>query len=198
MRNLIREERISRLQKYVLKIERTDPPTHLTGRWAKTLIELYLGQLRAEDPEWPRSKLSANDLYRTSPNFLLHMYVHTPVQKRVEEALKKLSSKNYAGVKKVLEDLASNQAGLEIQSEIQRMHSAKSRKNHVYHTLLDKIFEENPAIGHRDTLRRLKQEVGNGVIKSINEQTDEIVLKNGSVFSTRGLKDQMLNRRRKK
>jgi len=93
MREIILIERKRRLENFLYKVETTSPPPHLAGRWTKNLFELYIGYLRAKDPEWPDSKITYANALKPFNDRNVYMYVHTPVQERVNKARKKLSRK---------------------------------------------------------------------------------------------------------
>lgn len=195
MREIIRNERLIRLERFIKKIESVDVPTHLVGRWARTLVELYLGRIRAEHLDWPNTRISFEDVYDQSGDTFLHMYVHDPVRKMANAALQKLKEKNYKSVKEILEKLASEQGGKEIASEIQANNRSNRNKPKDYEKLLDKIYKENPKIGHKELGKELHKYVGDGVIQRIDNSLGEIVLADGRTFKLSGLKDQ-INRRR--
>jgi hypothetical protein len=197
MRELILIERKRRLENFLYKVETTSPPPHLVARWTKYLIELYVGYLRANDPEWPSSKISYTDAIQSSNDRNLHMYVHTPVQQRVNEVRKKLSEGDIKGVEKMLEELASEEEGINISSEIQAIHRSKRGRHKGFHQLLDDIFKSDPSINDHRLLQRLKKEIGKGLILRINERLNEIVLTDSSVFKISGLKDHLTDRRKK-
>ena len=195
MREIIRNERLIRLERFIKKIESVDVPTHLVGRWARTLVELYLGRIRAEHLDWPNTRISFEDVYDRSGDTFLHMYVHDPVRKMANAALQKLKEKNHKSVKEILEKLASEQGGKEIASEIQAHNRSNRNKPKDYEKLLDKIYKENPKIGHKELGKELLKYVGDGVIQRIDNSLGEIVLADGRTFKLSGLKDQ-INRRR--
>ena len=58
MREEVRIERLDRLERFLAKVASTSSPPHLVDRWMQTLVELYLGYLRAENSDWPNSKIS--------------------------------------------------------------------------------------------------------------------------------------------
>lgn len=195
MREVILIERKVRLENFLNKIETTDPPRHLVRSWTKTLIELCLGQLKAEDLDWPNSGIKFSDVFKRSGNPWMEMYVHAPVQTRVNAALKKWHEGHPEIAKKMLEALASDQSGKEIKSEIQTIHRSKRTKNKKFHDLLDRIYISDPAIGHRKLLKELKKEIGNGVIRSIDEPNNLITLKDGGEYAISGLKSLITKRR---
>jgi hypothetical protein len=196
MREEVIAARRVRLEKFLNKIENNVPPPHLASRWAKTLIELHLGLQRAEDCDWPNSKITLSDSFSPLNDDWMHMYVHTPVQKRIAEVLNELRKGNKATVEKMLQKIMSTEAGKEIQSEIQTLHRAKRTRNQNYHTLLDQIYKSDPAIGHRKLLQRLKKEIGKGVIRIIDEPNNLIHVEGGDEFAITGLKDQISDRRK--
>ena len=195
MREKVRIERQVRLEKFLYKIETSPPPPHLVGRKTKTLIDLSLGHARAEDPDWPHSRITYKNLFSRSSDGFLHMYVHTPVQQRAADALAALKNGNKEEAIKKLERLISDEEGKEIGSEIQTIHRSKRTKNKPHHDLLDKAYKEDPSINDHRLLQRLKKEVGNGVIRSVDERNNKIYITGGGEFNITGLKDQLSDRR---
>lgn len=196
MRESIRLERQVRLENFLDKIEATTPPPHLIRRWTKTLIELYLGHLRVEDPEWPNSKISVSDVINRSQGVWLHMYVHTPVINRADNIIKKLLAGDNQGALEEAEKLKSIEEGKKIASEIQSHNASHKHKKLEFEKLLDKLFKNDPTIGHKEFERELKKHVGQGVIQRIDDSLGEIVLEDGRIFKLSGLKDQLYKRRR--
>jgi len=195
MREIIFIERKRRLENFLYKVETTSPPPHLVGRWTKNLIELYVGYLRAEDPEWPNSKIRYGDALQPFNDLNVRMYVHDPVQKRMNEALKKLNEGDIKAVAKILIKLASEEEGKKIGSEIQKIHRSKRTRNKPFNDLLDQIYKDDPNINTHELLRKLKKEVGKGIILRIEERNNLIVLEDGGEFSISGLKDHLSKRR---
>jgi hypothetical protein len=196
MREQVRIERQVRLENFLHKIETTPPPSHLVGRRTKTLIDLSLGYARAKDPDWPYSKITHKNLFSRSKDGFVHMYVHTPVQQRVAEALEALKNGNKKEAIKKLERLISDEGGKEIGSEIQATHRSKRTKNKPYHDLLDQAYKDDPSINDHRLLQKLKKEVGKGVIRSVDERNNKIYISGGGEFTITGLKDQLSDRRR--
>lgn len=195
MREFIRIERKRRLENFLYKVETTSPPPHLVGRWTKNLIELYVGYLRAEDAAWPKSKITNVDALQPFNDLNVHMYVHDPVQKRMYEALKKLNEGDIKAVAKILMKLTSEEEGKKISSEIQKIHRSKRTRNKPFNDLLDQIYKNDLNINTHELLRKLKKEVGKGVILRIEERNNLIVLEDRGEFSISGLKDQLSKRR---
>ena len=196
MREIILVERQARLEKFLNKIEVNNPAPHLASRWTKTLIELCLGQFKAKDLDWPNSRITFRDVFEQSGEPCLQMYVHTPVQTRVNAALKKLYEGYPQIAKKMLEALASEQGGMAIASEIQTHNRSNRNKPKDYEKLLDKIYKKNPKIGHKQLEKELHKHVGDGVIQRIDTSLGEIVLTDGRIFKLSGLKDQIYRRRK--
>jgi hypothetical protein len=196
MREEVRIERLSRLERFLAKVESTRPPRHLVGRWAKTLTALYLGHLRAESLDWPRTEIKYGDVFAGSGDLRLHMYVHGPVLDRVNAILEKLSECDHFAVENMLKKLASKAEGRAIGSEIQVHNRSHGNKRGPYEDLLDDLYRADPGIGHKQLARKLRDLVGKGVIDHINDSTGEIILMDGREFKLSGLKDQIYKRRK--
>ena len=192
----VRIERLSRLERFLAKVESTRPPRHLVGRWAKTLTTLYLGHLRAESLDWPRTEIKYGDVFAGSGDLRLHMYVQGPVLDRVNAILEKLRECDHFAVENMLKKLASKAEGRAIGSEIQAHNRSHGNKSGPYEDLLDDLYRADPGIGHKQLDRKLRNLVGKGVIDYINDSTGEIILTDGRTFKTSGLKDQIYRRRK--
>jgi hypothetical protein len=197
MRDLILIERKRRLENFLHKVETTSPPPHLVGRWTNYLIELYVGYLRAEDSVWPNSKLTTADALRPFNEIKVYMYVHGPVQKRMNEALRKLNEGNIKAVAKMLMKLASEEEGKNIHSEIQKINRSKRGRHEGYNQLLDQFYKDDPNIKTPQLLQRLRKEAGKGVISRIDDRNNRILLEDGKEFLITGLDDQLSKRRKK-
>ncbi len=197
MRDLILIERKHRLENFLHKVETTSPPPHLVERWTKNLIELYVGYLRAEDPEWPNSKLTTADALRPFNELNVYMYVHAPVQKRLNEALRKLNEGNIKAAEKILMKLASEEEGKNIHSEIQKINRSKRGRHEGYNQLIDQFYKDDPDIKSPQLLQRLRKEAGKGVISIIDDRNNRILLEDGKEFLITGLDDQLSKRRKK-
>lgn len=192
MREEVCLERQVRLENFINKYEASPPPPHLAKRWSKSLIELYLGYLRAEDPEWPNSKITLDDVLLRSQGVWLHMYVHTPVSNRADSILKKIHAGDVKGAIAELEQLRSSEEGKKIGSEIQSQNSSHKHKKRAFEKLQEDIVRANPRIGHKEFERELRKHIGKGVIKSMNDSLNEIWLENDERrFKISGLKHRL-------
>ena len=196
MRNEIRRERVERLARFLAKIEVTSPPPHLVARWMQTLVELYLGCLRAESPDWPNSTTSTRNALESLRGEPVLEYIHDPVKRRANAIRKVLATGDRAAVDRMLEKLASDDEGRAIGSEIQSHNRSRGNKRGRYEDLLDDLYRADPGIGHKQLERELREHVGKGVISHINDSLNEIVLTDGRVFMLTGLKDQICRRRK--
>lgn len=196
MRDGIRHERLLRLQRFLGKMESTHPPPHLVERWTQTLVDLYLGYLRAENPDWPNSKISYRDALESLRGEPTIEYIHDPVQKRANAIRKVLATGDKGAVDQMLKKLASKAEGRAIGSEIQAHNRSHGNKSGPYEDLLDDLYRADPGIGHKQLDRKLRNLVGKGVIDYINDSTGEIILTDGRTFKTSGLKDQIYRRRK--
>lgn len=196
MKHVIRRERLRRLERFMAKIEFTRPPPHLVERWMQTLVELYIGHLRAESPDWPNSILSvvgALENLRIKPTIA---YIHDPITQRANAIRKVLATGDIATVDRMLKKLASKAEGKSIGSEIQSHNRSHGNKRGPYEDLLDEIYRDDPGIGHKQLERTLHKQIGKGVIDHINDSTGEIILTDGRCFKLTGLKDQIYKRRK--
>jgi len=192
LREEIRIERQIRLMNFLDKIEASPPPPHLFKREAKTLIELYLGHLRAEDPEWPNSKITLDDVLGRAQGVWMHMYVHTPVSVRADNIVKKMQAGDHQGALEDAKRLSSIEEGQKIGSEIQSHNSSHRHKKRAFEKLQESIVSTNPRIGHKDFERELRKHIGKGVVRSMDDSLNEIRLNNDDrIFTITGLKHKL-------
>jgi hypothetical protein len=196
MREEVRIERLDRLERFLAKVASTSSPPHLVDRWMQTLVELTLGYLRAENSDWPNSKISYRDALESLRGEPMIEYIHDPVQKRANAIRKVLATGDKGAVDHMLKKLASEAEGKAIGSEIQAHNRARGNKRGPYEDLLDDLYRADPGIGHKQLERELRKQVGKGVIHHINDSTDEIILADKRVFKLSGLKDQIYKRRK--
>ena len=177
MREKVRIERLNRLERFIDKVQTTTLIPHLANRLTRDLIDLFLAYARAESREWPNSNIN---------------YIHLPVQKRANEALKKLRQGDIRGAKDIIEkQLASDAAGKKIGSEIQAHNRSHRNKKGAYERLQEEIVKEKPTIGHKEFEIALRKKIGYGVIVSMDDSTNEIVLTDGRTFKVTGLKHRL-------
>jgi hypothetical protein len=192
MRQDIRIERQIRLENFLNKIEASPPPPHLAKRWTKTLIELYMGHLRAEDPEWPNSKITFNDVVLRSQGIWMHMYVHTPVSSRTDKIIEKLLANDVQGALAEATQLGSIEEGQKIASEIQSHNASHRHKKKAFEKLQEDIVRASPRISQKEFERELRKQIGKGVIHSMDDSLNEIRLSNDErIFKISGLKDRL-------
>ena len=197
MREEIRIEREIRLKNFLDKIEASPPPPHLVKRRAKTLIELYLGHLRVEDPEWPNSKITLDDVLWRAQGVWMHMYVHTPVSVRADNIIKKIQAGDYQGALEDAKRLSSLEEGQKICSEIQSHNSSHRHKKRAFEKLQESIVAANPRIGHKDFERELRKHIGKGIVRSMDDSLNEIRLNNDErIFTITGLKHRLTKLRK--
>ena len=196
MREEVRIERLDRLERFLAKVASTSSPPHLVDRWMQTLIELYLGYLRAENSDWPNSKISYRNALESLRGEPTIEYIHDPVRKRANAIRKVLATGDKGAVDQMLKKLASKAEGRAIGSEIQVHNRSHGNKRGPYEDLLDDLYRADPGIGHKQLARKLRDLVGKGVIDHINDSTGEIILMDGREFKLSGLKDQIYKRRK--
>ena len=197
MREEVRIERLDRLERFLAKVASTSYPPHLVDRWMQTLVELYLGYLRAENSDWPNSKISYRDALESLRGEPTIEYIHDPVQKRANAIRKVLATGDKGAVDQMLKKLASKAEGRAIGSEIQVHNRSHGNKRGPYEDLLDDLYRTDPSIGHKQLERELHKHVGDeDVIHHIDDSSGEIVLNDGRTFKTSGLKDQIYKRRK--
>jgi hypothetical protein len=192
MRNLLRQQRLEKLERFLKKIETTTPPSHLTSRWGHQLLRLYSSHLRAERPDWLDQ--GAPDKYEpvNGRGHHLRMYVHGPVQKRLRTALEKLRIGDFDGLRDDLQRVISDAEGKAIASEIQSHNSAHRHKRRPYERLQEKIVRDNPTISCKEFERALRSEIGKGVILSMSDSLNEIRLVDDErIFNISGLKNRL-------
>jgi hypothetical protein len=192
MRDQIRIERLIRLERFIDKVQSHEVLPHLVDRWTKHLIDLFLAYVRAENPDWPDSNVSYKDIFNTEKNGFYLSYIHSPVQNRANEALKKIHEGDIQGAKEIIEkQLASDEAGKKIGSEIQAHNRSHRNKKGAYERLQEEIVKAKPDIGHKEFENALRKQVGRGVIVSMDDSLNEITLSDERVFTISGLKHRL-------
>ena len=192
MREKVRIERLNRLERFIDKVQTNTSIPHLANRLTRDLIDLFLAYARAESREWPNSNINYKDIFNAEKNGFNFAYIHLPVQKRANEALKKLRQGDIRGAKDIIEkQLASDAAGKKIGSEIQAHNRSHRNKKGAYERLQEEIVKAKPNIGHKEFEIALRKKIGNGVIVSMDDSTNEIVLTDGRTFKVTGLKHRL-------
>ena len=192
MKEQVRIERLIRLERFIDKVQSHPVLPHLANRWTRHLIDLFLAHVRAESPEWPNSDISYKDIFNADRNGFYLSYIHLPVQNRANEALKKLHAGDIQGAKEIIEkQLASDEAGEKIESEIQAHNRSHRNKKGAYEKLQEAIVKSKPKIGHKEFESELRKQIGKGAIVSMDDSTNEIVLTDGRTFTATGLKHRL-------
>lgn len=192
MREQVLSERLIRLEHFIEKVLVHPIFPHRAKRQTIHLMDLFLACARAESPDWPNSDISYHDIFNAEREGFNLSYIHLPVQNRANEALKKLNAGDIHGAKEIIEkQLASDEAGKKIESEIQSHNSSHRHKKGAYEKLQVEIFRAKINIGHKDFERELRKHVGKGVILSIDDSLNEIRLNDGRVFAVSGLKHRL-------
>jgi len=197
MREIILEERRQRLERFITKVKTKEPPPHLRRRWADELVDLLFGYLRTKNETWPRLSMSVPERIGGTAGPFLQMYVHDPVISRTKDAIRILDKGDLKGLRAFLERLASAEEGELIGSEIQTIYARRKHRGGPFEDLLIKIFQKNTTISGKDFEREVRKHVGGPIIRSMNDQLNEIVLMDGRVFSVSGLEDRLSKLRTK-
>jgi len=191
MREIVLEERRQRLERFLRKIETVRPRQHLARRWAIELLDLYYGYLRTMDKAWPETSSSSPEQYGAAADPVLSLYIHDPVANRIKQALSLLEAGDPVAAKKFLREMASEDEGDRIRSEIQTIYAKRKHKGGPFEDLLISIYKKDPRISGKQFEREVLKHVGGPVIRSMNERLNEIVLVDGRVFSISGLEDRL-------
>jgi hypothetical protein len=197
MREIILEERRQRLERFITKVNTKEPLPHLRLRWVGELLDLLFGYLRTKNEAWPRSSTTMPERIEGTAGPFLQMYVHDPVISRTKDAIRILDKGDLKGLRAFLERLASAEEGELIGSEIQTIYARRKHKGGPFEDLLIEIFKQNPAISGKDFEREVRKHVGGPIIRSMNDQLNEIILKDGRDFKISGLEDRLSKLRTK-
>lgn len=188
MSAIIRQERLVRLQRYLIDIESGQPFNRSIEDQIYKLVDLYIAHLRVEEPTWPYFKEGGAEQFnlRAAQN-LLSFITLDPFINRVRAAIAALLKNDIQKALEILQSIVNDKD--EIVSDIQRENRTRANKPSNYIDLLKTIYKKNPEITAKDMLKELKKEIGKGVIQRIDLKLDEIITNNGSSYSINGLKD---------
>ena len=191
MREIVLEERRQRLERFLRKIETVRPRQHLARRWAMELLDLYYGYLRTMDKAWPETSSSSPEQYGAAADPVLSLYIHDPVANRIKQALSLLEAGDPVAAKKFLREMASEDEGDRIRSEIQTIYAKRKHKGGPFEDLLISIYKKDPRISGKQFEREVRSHAGGPVIRSFDDRSNEIVLVDGRTYSISGLEDRL-------
>ena len=197
MREIILEERLQRLERFITKVKTKEPPAHLRRRWADELIDLLFGYLRTKNEAWPSSSMIVPERIGGTAGPFMQMYVHDPVISRTKDAIRILDKGDLKDLRAFLERLASEEEGKLIGSEIQTIYARRKHKDGPFEDLLIEIFQKNTTISGKDFEREVRKHVGGPIIRSMNDQLNEIILRDGRDFKISGLQHRLTKLRAK-
>jgi hypothetical protein len=188
MTELIRQERLERLERCLIHIESGLPFNGPTKDRIYKLVDLYIAHLRAEEPSWPYFDEGGAEQFNLKAAQNLICFIRLdPFIGRVKAAITALLNNDVQKALEILQSIVDEKD--EIVSDIQRENRTGANKPSNYNDLLKTIYKKNPEITAKDMLKELKKEIGKGVIQRIDLNLDEIITKNGSSYSINGLKD---------
>ena len=128
MINLINERAI-RLEKYLLRLERSAQSTPYPERKIRLLVSLYIDLLRAVRYEYPQDKLSVAKANASIANDIAQFINLDPFTKRVQAAIKALLKGDIKKAIDILNKIVEQQQQIvsQIQSEnrLNRKHDEK-------------------------------------------------------------------------
>jgi hypothetical protein len=190
MSEIIRRERLERLEQCLSGIESGCPFNRSIEDQIYTLVDLYIAHLRVEEASWPYFNEDGAEQFnlKVAQNLISFIKLD-PFISRVKAAITALLGNDIQKALAILQSIVDEKD--QIVSEIQRENRTGSKKPSDYRELLKTIYKKNPEITAKEMHKELKKEVGNGVIHRIDPNLDEIVTKDGSTYSITGLKDQI-------
>ena len=192
----IKLERKNRLEKRLFELESGVTVNSPIKNQIHNLIDLYIAYQRVQDKNWPyinEGGLKTSKIKVISN--LLNFISLDPFMNRVRAAITTLLSGNVQKAIEILQSILDEQN--EIISDIQRKNRTGSNSPSEYKDLLIRIYKTNPEMGPKEMLKKLKKEIGKGVIKSIDLNLDEITTVDSSVYQINGLKDYIYRFRAK-
>ena len=190
MSQIIRRERLERLEQCLAGIESGHPFNRSIEDQIRTLVDLYIAHLRVEEASWPYFNEDSTEQFNLKAAQNLISFIKLdPFMGRVKAAIAALLGNDIPKALAILQSIVDEKD--KIVSDIQRENRTGSDKPSDYRELLKKIYKKNPEITAKDMLKELKKEVGKGVIQRIDLNLDEIITTDGSSYSVTGLKDQI-------
>jgi hypothetical protein len=188
MSEIIRQERLERLERRLTYIESGAPFNGSIEDQIYELVDLYIAYLRTEEASWPHFyEGGAEQFNLKAAQNLLGFITLNPFISRVRAAIAALLNNDVQKALEILQSIVDEKD--EIVSDIQRQNRTGVNKPSNYNDLLKTIYKKNPEITAKDMLKELKKEIGKGVIQRIDLNLDEIITENGSSYSINGLKD---------
>jgi hypothetical protein len=157
------------------------------------LLDLYYGYLRTMDKAWPETSSSSPEQYgaAAAPAPVLSLYIHDPVANRIKQALSLLEAGDPVAAEKFLREMASEDEGDRIRSEIQTIYAKRKHKGGPFEDLLISIYKKDPRISGKQFEREVRSHAGGPVIRSFDDRSNEIVLVDGRTYSISGLEDRL-------
>jgi hypothetical protein len=161
-----------------------------TEHQVKYLVELYIAYAKTQARNWPKnSDVSAAENGRTAASNLLSFINLDPFIGPVRNAITALMAGNTKKALGILQKIVDEQD--QILGEIQSKNRKGKTKDSSFKDLLRKILRANPTLSSDGVLKELKKEIGNGVIKAIKYDTDQIITSKNEEYKISGLKDHI-------
>jgi hypothetical protein len=196
MSTIIKLERKNRLEKRLFELESGVTVNSPIKNQIHNLIDLYIAYQRVQDKNWPYINEDGLKTYKIKViSNLVNFISLDPFMNRVRAAIATLLSGNVQKAIEILQSILDEQN--EIISDIQRKNRTGANSPSEYKELLIRIYKTNPEMGPKEMLKKLKMEIGKGVIKSIDLNLDEITTVDSSVYQINGLKDYIYRFRAK-
>lgn len=197
MSKIIRIEREQRLRSWLEKIEFGGISRSKPEACTRELINLYLAYLRTTSEIWPNFSDEEFVIFnRNATSNLIGFISLDPFIGPVKKAIVALMAGDVKKALSILQKIVNEQDA--ILAEIQRKNRTGGIKESDYIALLKKIYKSNPCISAKEMLATLKKEVGNGVIRQIKHDSNQIITTKGEEYNISGLKDKIHSFRKNK
>lgn len=194
MINLI-DERATRLEKYLLRLERSTQSNPYPERQIRHLVSLYIDLLRAVRYEYPQDKLSAAKANASIANDIAQFINLDPFTKRVQAAIKALLKGDIKKAIDILNKIVEQQQ--QIVSQIQSENRLNRKHDEKFSALLEDIIRKNPDVRKNIFEKNVLDLKGKGVIVSVDKDANEITTVDGYTHTISGLKDRFYNIKKK-
>jgi hypothetical protein len=154
----------------------------------RSLVDLYMAYTRSQRKNWPHlSEAECVEVNRSSSSNLLSFINLDPFIGPVRKAITALMGGDAKKALAILQKIVDEQD--KIVGEIQGSNRRGKTKDSAFKSLLREILRKNPNLSTLGVLKELKNEIGNGVIKAIKYDTDQIITSKGEEYKISGLKD---------
>jgi hypothetical protein len=188
-------ERANRLNKYLSKIEDGTQLSPYPEKQVRHLVSLYIDLLRALRYECLKDKLAIAKANASIAEDIALYIKLDPFMERVHAAIKALLKGDVEKALDILNKIVSQQK--KIVSQIQSENRSHREYDEKYSAMLEDIIRKNPDIRKDIFTKTVLNQIGKGVIVTVNKDAGEITTVDGYTHKISGLKDRYYNIKKK-